>query len=423
MDTNITKNISQLYNKEDLGVIVMNRMYSGDYLVDDNIGHEVINLYMADNGKFYLYLNALGNFDSKWENRIKTMVMVRTITGAKMLEVLGIALGLKDVYKYGTKSQVKYIKENNVSYAGKRIDEIFQDNVEQQDICITFEADRVLLPTKRILISFSEKSKAIEDNDKEMIVYLSGINQAKASLKQYIEDTDKNAYEPLKQMIYTDSLWNSNVCKVNETQEEIHVDTYFDICGINESELAYSNAIAYFFKKYPHLFSGFMKTLDIDFDTTEKFAVYRELRNIDLLFTNGKKSVVIENKIKSGINGLDKHDSKKSQLAKYYNILTGGTGYKTKEDKNFRDQFPNPQFFLLRPNYNNVDITEYECYEHYKEICYSDLFSFLRHSNIFKNHNDFLFENYVMALEPHTKEYDNELYETMKKRFFAKINE
>ena len=35
----------------------------------------------------------------------------------------------------------------------------------------------------------------------------------------------------------------------------------------------------------------------------------------------------------------------------------------------------------------------------------------------------FLFENYVMALEPHTKEYDNELYETMKKRFFAKINE
>lgn len=420
---NITKNISQLYNKEDLGVIVMNRMYSGDYLVDDNIGHEVINLYMADNGKYYLYLNALGSFDFKWENRIKSMVMVRTIKGAKMLEVLGIALGLKDVYKYGTKSQEEYIKDNNVSYAGKRIDEIFKDNVKQQDICITFEADRVLLPTKRILIAFSDTNKAIDDNDKETVVYLSGINQAKASLKQYIEDTDYNAYESLKQMINMSFLWNSSVGKVNESQIEVHEDTFFDICGINESELAFSNAIAYFFEKYPDLFSGFMKTQNIDFDLTDKFKVYRELRNIDLLFTNGKKTVVIENKINSGINGLDKHDPKKSQLAKYYYILTGGKGFKTKEDANFRKQFKNPHFFLLRPNYNNVDITEYECYEHYTEICYSDLFEFLRHSNIIKNHNDFLFENYVMALEPHTKEYDNELYETMKKRFFAKINE
>ena len=69
------------------GVIVLNRMFSGDYL-KENIGHEVINLFKADNGKHYLYLNALGSFYKKWEGRIKTMLMVRTVKGAKKIEVI-----------------------------------------------------------------------------------------------------------------------------------------------------------------------------------------------------------------------------------------------------------------------------------------------------------------------------------------------
>jgi len=79
--------------------IVLNRMFTGDYL-EENIGHEVINLFKSDNGKYYLYLNALGSFHSIWESRIKSMLMVRTIQGAKMLEVIGLATGLKDVYKH-----------------------------------------------------------------------------------------------------------------------------------------------------------------------------------------------------------------------------------------------------------------------------------------------------------------------------------
>ncbi len=78
--------------------IVLNRMFTGDYL-EENIGHEVINLFKSDNGKYYLYLNALGSFHSIWKSRIKSMLMVRTIQGAKMLEVIGLATGLKDVYK------------------------------------------------------------------------------------------------------------------------------------------------------------------------------------------------------------------------------------------------------------------------------------------------------------------------------------
>ncbi len=76
--------------------IVLNRMFRGSYL-EENIGHEVINLFKSDNGKYYLYLNSLGSFHRDWKGRIKYMLMVRQ--GVKMMEVIGLAIGLKDVYK------------------------------------------------------------------------------------------------------------------------------------------------------------------------------------------------------------------------------------------------------------------------------------------------------------------------------------
>lgn len=64
--------------------IVINRMFKGSYL-EENIGHEVINIFKSDNGKHYLYLNSLGSFHRDWKGRIKYMLMVRQ--GVKMMEV------------------------------------------------------------------------------------------------------------------------------------------------------------------------------------------------------------------------------------------------------------------------------------------------------------------------------------------------
>ena len=44
---------SKLVDYLNLPGIVINRMYVGDYL-SSNLGHEVINMYTADNGKHYL---------------------------------------------------------------------------------------------------------------------------------------------------------------------------------------------------------------------------------------------------------------------------------------------------------------------------------------------------------------------------------
>ena len=74
--------------------IVLNRMYTGSYL-STNLGHEVINMFQADDGNHYLYLNAKGNFSSIGKE-VTTMLLVRHV-GENCVEVVGMAKNLKCV--------------------------------------------------------------------------------------------------------------------------------------------------------------------------------------------------------------------------------------------------------------------------------------------------------------------------------------
>ena len=74
--------------------IVLNRMYTGSYL-STNLGHEVINMFQADNGNHYLYLNSKGNFTERGKE-VGTMLLVRGI-GKGRVEVVGMAKNLRPV--------------------------------------------------------------------------------------------------------------------------------------------------------------------------------------------------------------------------------------------------------------------------------------------------------------------------------------
>lgn len=427
-------------------VIVLNRVFSGEYL-EDNIGHEVINLFKSDNGKYYLYLNALGSFHKQWKKRINSMLLVRTVKGAKMLEVIGLATGLSDVYdpelaektNDSKKPQPKlkadqdaYIVKHKISYNRVPVNDIFSGNSFQQDVCITFEAERVVKPKKPIFITFEDNC-----NNKYVgnatLVKLSGLNAAKASLKQYIENHGVRAaaYNTLSSLINNKDMWGDDFKTVDESKAVLlptATETMFDICRIAYSELAYSNAIAHFFKTYPHVFAGFMHELGIDDFLSEKpLIIKRELYNIDLLFTNGDKAVVIENKIRSGIV-VYKNASIKTQLEKYYKLLDPtATNYKSlggkKDDiKELRRRFPNPKFFVLTPDYNNIDLEKYEYGTEYTKIHYSQLYNYLRKTSEYKNKADLRFCDFVNSLEKHSQPYDNELYVQTLKRFMDLIN-
>ena len=99
-------------------------------------------------------------------------------------------------------------------------------------------------------------------------------------------------------MIDDDSLWNCGIDKVEIDEIKEKDVTYFDICGIASNELAFSNAFAFFMKRYPHLLVKFAEMV-LHKEFVMEFDVAREEANIDLLIRGGKRIVVVENKVKS----------------------------------------------------------------------------------------------------------------------------
>ena len=120
-------------------VIVLNRMFSGSYL-DENLGHEIINLFLCDNGKHYVYLNDYGTFDKAYLNRIKTVVFVQD-SGNNAVKIIGKAdvvddifakeIYLNDVKLVGEQSQVDYILRNEVKYGGTYLHAIHFNDKQQ----------------------------------------------------------------------------------------------------------------------------------------------------------------------------------------------------------------------------------------------------------------------------------------------------
>ncbi len=191
--------------------IVLNRMYTGSYL-STNLGHEVINMFQADNGKHYLYLNARGNFAKEHTNQISDMLLVR-YAGDNRVEVLAWANGLHEIdganetyrefekdYSIFNKQKV-FINKNEISYGGANLIELFEGSV-QQNIYITYSADNFYLPQKPIYIKYVDESNLLyaDENDKDsencnkkdndsLEISLSGYQFGKATLKQYIYPT------------------------------------------------------------------------------------------------------------------------------------------------------------------------------------------------------------------------------------------
>lgn len=388
--------------------IVLCKMYTGDYLVE-NIGHEIINLYKCDNGSNYIYLPYDGKFSDIHSGKIETILMVRNI-GNGVVEILGKAEGITEIYKEGQpeKEQKDYIQKNGIKYGGVPLNRIFENN-KYQYIFLTFKAEMVQTPLKKIYIKFGETIKETK--------------QAKTSLKQYISSSEQpNDYKNLQAIINDKQLWGNDTEKVpiseNLTVQAPEIETnFFEICGIQDSELAFSNALAFFMEKYPELVSRFAKdVLKENFDTAKDFSVAKEegdnaTGRIDLLLRNKDKIVVIENKIKSHINGLvfnrKTKELDKTQLEKYYN-------YANKEAKEKKKEL---KCYLLMPNYNDIDISDYGAGDKYTKIYYSQIFDFLKKQNI----TDMYLKDFMKAMNKQTKKYDNDLYIEMKRRFFQQI--
>lgn len=419
--------------KEAARSIVLNVMYNGKYL-NENMGHEVINLFKDDNDHNYLYLNPYGNFSS--ENRkVEKMLMVIPVPRKNMFEVVALATGLTEVFKpvknYNPmldrnketeanriayeevrNSQLKYIKDNEVTYGGVPLDQLFGDD-QQQAVYITYQAEQVLKPKKRIFISFQEGRET--ETDESVYLSLSTYKQAKMPQKQYItlqSDTDnKLDWYLLNDRVLENAEWweeyPSDVFKIM-SEYKYKEDSLFDICGIADSELAFSNALAHYIKKYTYLFK------DVFGITSETVSVEREHEYIDILIKDGDKRIIVENKIHSAINRKKSDKDGESQLNRYWEQLTEKEGVAESDVK----------AFILCPEYAveqmKVDKGQYKHNGKYTVISYKALWNVLK--DVDETNGDAQFGIFVDALKRHTYRSVPELkYEEMKSLFFKRI--
>lgn len=389
-------------------MIVLNRMFVGNYCLS-NIGHEIINMFQTDDERYFVYLNAVGSFSEDKRGKVEYILNVRSAKN-NMVEVISKAEVVEEIYQKD-KDQKEDPDIKGIRYNGTSVVDLFNANTNQQNIYVTYRVESIIEPASPLYISFDVDSS--EETGNNSIIHISSVeetvNKGKSTLKQYVED-GTYAYKVLEGMIEDPSLWkDEGVEKVRYNLNSLDDgENFFEACGIQNSELAFSNAFAYIADKYKEEFCLFAQFV-LGVDLSLNFKIEREYKNIDLLITDTNTVIVIENKIMSHLNGL-KSDSATneewSQLDKYYKCVKY-------EDKDLKNK-ANFRFFVFAPDYNDIDLSK--CKDEkgpiYHMIRYSTIYKFLK---LAYKKNEFI-KQLIVTMEPHTQPtYD--FYVDMKKRF------
>ena len=427
---------SRVKNQGD--VIVVNRMYVGDYLIS-NLGHEVINMFQADNGGYYLYLNAYGSFAKKWQGKIKHMLMTK-YHSKNCVEVIGKAVFLSDIFDY-EKDESNRRESNDISdhqkeeieginYCGIKLLKLFSDS-ERQNVYVTFSAEKIYRVKNgfRIFVHYQpqnddkdgDSGKVEVDDEKNKHIYLEHNKMALASLSQYFENSNED-YAKINELFKpgNNDFWEEVGKVVKPDGFNIHKPSLFDICQIQNDENRLSNALAYFMEiaDYREMWMTFFSD-KCGINLGKHYRVAREQATtigndnkgrIDLLISDENVALAIENKIKSGINRKSSDNFDENQLDRYLKYLEA-----TQKDY---------LLVVLVPEYHTSEIQKMcGIRKKVKVMSYKDLYEFLtKNVSVFATDSNFV--AFFETIKRHTYNSEKEyLYDEMLQRFFSRIKD
>ena len=448
--------------------VLINHMYSGNYLETGNLGHEVINLFKCDNGNHYIYAMSAGDYDTKTHNNaIKKVILVRNVDQHKA-EILGICdveeeifaseidepnkytmfpsvnelinkdfmnknnldgtpkdnktLYRIETYKKIHERQIDYIDKYSITYGNVKLYDLFlNNNTTHSDhaIYLTFKVVNFRRPKE--LIYLCDNRCDADNTDTRYFRLTERERMCGASVATY-ENLEDSEIQRLINAPYWEDKDNSPKVDINNIN--IKSTSLLNIIKKNNDEITYSNWISYYLKNDKELLKRFITHFTNEDGKTkssfEDIEIIRESKNnIDIYYEDSQSIYVFENKIKSSINGTQKKDDSTeeekefSQLEKYY-IFAEKEAEKSTSKKT-------TGYFLLLPNYAYKDtskLNKYAKFDKYKIIRYSQLLDF------FKSYNSTLpyYEDFLKALEYHASEYLNDLYSEMLERLQSVIS-
>ena len=405
-------------NNEDTkkDTILINRMCTGTYTIN-NIGHEIINYFKASDGNVYIYISPYGSMSKKYDNRIKTILLTSSLSNHKIEIIAKIDEPVQEIiFKENEnkkpseihKEQVK--KYKNVLYGGKTLEKIFENNFKNEEaIHITFKTTPKNMKKpkngKHIYITDDESYKDFENTENCKYIIIKK-NLASSSLKQYFEQVrDKKDYKIITDCLEEEEWEDFNPEKITEknTEEDEKIN-FLQLIEKEDEEQIYTNMIWYWLSR-KGIFNKFLEFIDysefIDNYDIQKEKVVQGGRT-DILALGEKYIILIENKIMSGVNGVENEENleqkygiyNRTQLSKY--II--GIKEKQKEGKLFNKEERDKKTqdnriikgLIFIPDYRVNDFNN-EIHnlkeddivkEYYKIIKYSELYNFFNKKDI-----------------------------------------
>lgn len=443
--------------------IILNNMFpKASYDDGNNIYHEVINLFLADNEKYYLYLNANGEYDG--EEPVNVINVARVCNG--LYKVLSVAIGCKK-----GKDEIK-----NITYNGISLDKYFENNhiLHNKVTYYTFECNEndVYVPKENIYIAFENFDTTDPKNDEinKKIIKLKDVKKFSSSCRICnITSTDESLLKDIiKHEIPCDKLQTMANTKLNFKEEN-----YFSFLGVEKNELQYSNAIVKLlnFKKDGKMsfLNELFKESNINNSAVNNdFEVLREEKNIDILFRNldptDGKIVIIENKIDASLTLSDNASNIETQAMKIFkDVFNKELNNNTNEATIFNSILngTNPsqlsKYYLyavawaLKAGWNVSKIYKdiicfFLCPEYYKEIynkgffkkyAFGNKYTLITYKNLLNVYEKvfddkaklclsknqlFIYEGFIDAISSLASDRDDLIERTMIKRFIDRHN-
>lgn len=406
--------------------IILNRMYAGSYLDEgENIGHEVINLFKDDKGSNYIYINKDGKVNKNYD--VEAVLLVKHVEKGVLeviakAETLKLVYDKKDDYKQAIIHQNEYIKEKQIRYGGVLLSDIYENG--DNELVMTFKTGKLRKVKKPVFLIEDETKKYKYGNQ---YYFLPKKHFSTQSLKMYYPENGelKQDYEKLKELLNDSEIWEGKNTTKKIDLDEIHAsylhEGFLSIIKKENDELVISNLFSHIFNQERDVFKDFAKDVLKIKNFKKNYTILREKDNIDLLIKNDDAVIIIENKIKSKINGEESESSdgkRESQLSKYVKIAHDNYC----DGLNEEDCCKKLNFYIFAPDYNQIDLEKYKFGDKYTIINYSKIYKFY-YENAGRMLDIEYFKEFLNALKIHTMSTDNINFEKMKKQFIKNIKD
>lgn len=412
-------------------IILINKMCTGSYTTN-NIGHEIINFFKDDNGDNYCYVLPYGGYSNNYKGRINKLILTSSLSNQRV-EILAIADidYSKEIYIDGNrgnkiihKKQIEQLK--NITYGGQKLEKIFAKNYGNEEaIYVTFKIKNLIKPKDNIKIYISNN---IDDKNKPNIIMVNKTIPSSSLKGYFIKGETYNDYENIMHFVnnnsnkYFEKYTTYSLKDKSKNLENIKSNiNSLQIMDKENEEQIYTNLINYWFSR-KNIFKKFLQEMELN-DFLYEYELKKEKRilhgrmDIFALNTDINKAIIIENKILSGLNGIDRNEEK-TQLDKYiediendYNIpensilgLVFVPDYNLDIIKNEIDilvRKNNSKFFKVIPYSKLITFFEnikeyvsndlyYEYYEDFIKILKSQTYTSISEKNRIEMENKFL---------------------------------